>query len=163
MLALTMLDRSEEALAVARTWNPELLTEEPTVSDNNHDVAEGALFALARLGDKPGSDRLAAALRAHIDRDHGNESPGQVAVRMAIIAAAAGDSQRAVALFQNAVDEGWLGTAEWAWKLTESEYLGDAVSSPEVISLQAEIDTGMGEQREKVRQQLAELGAGARF
>jgi len=163
ILALTMLGRSDEALGVVRKWNPELLIEDPTVGNDNHDIANVMLFALASAGDKEQADRLAAALRAHMARDHGNESPAQTSSSLALIAAAAGDREQAVSLYESAVDEGWLGTAEWGWKLTESEYLGTAASTPEVIGIQARIDAEIEGQREKVRQQLAELGAGARF
>jgi hypothetical protein len=68
-----------------------------------------------------------------------------------------------VRMLQEAIDQGWLGTAEWGWKLTESEFLGETAASPEVVQLQARVDAALAEQRVKVQQQLTELGAGARF
>ena len=55
------------------------------------------------------------------------------------------------------------GAAEWGWKFTESEFLGEAAASREVAAIQARLDASIAAQRETVEQQLAELGAGARF
>jgi tetratricopeptide (TPR) repeat protein len=182
ILMLVMLDRTAEALDLAATWYPDLLTEDPVVTTNNHDVSTEVIFALARSGNKEKARRLLAAEDAHQATDHRDRTPAEAAVIMSVNAAAAGEHQRAISLLREGVDQGWLGSAEWGWaagehqraisllregvdqgwlgsaewgwKFTDSEYLGTASSSPEVIELQDRLD---------VQQQLAELGAGARF
>jgi TolB-like protein len=163
MLALTMLDRTGDALAIAEQWNPELLAAEPIVNNDNHGASSEVLFALSRSGNHEQARRLLAANQAHQARDHANDSPAQAAITLALSSAAAGDDQPAVRMLQEAIDQGWLGTAEWGWKLTESEFLGETAASPEVVQLQARVDAALAEQRVKVQQQLTELGAGARF
>ncbi|MDH4029435.1 MAG: tetratricopeptide repeat protein [Chromatiales bacterium] len=163
ILMLVMLDRTAEALDLAATWYPDLLTEDPVVTTNNHDVSTEVIFALARSGNKEKARRLLAAEDAHQATDHRDRTPAEAAVIMSVNAAAAGEHQRAISLLREGVDQGWLGSAEWGWKFTDSEYLGTASSSPEVIELQDRLDAALADQRQKVQQQLAELGAGARF
>ena len=163
ILALGMLDRADEALAIAEQWNPELLGLEPVVNEDNHDISIELLFVLTRAGDQDKAGRLLTAENAHQARDHATRPAAQTAVFLARNAAAVGDSLKAVGLLQEAVELGWLGTAEWGWKLTESEYLADAASSPEVVALQARLDAALAAQRDNVEQQLAELGVGVRF
>jgi tetratricopeptide (TPR) repeat protein len=163
ILALTMLNRTGDALAIAEQWNPELLSAEPIVNNDNHGASNEVLFALSRSGNHEQARRLLAAARAHQARDHANVSPAQTAITLALSSAAGGDDQPAVRMLDEAIDQGWLGTAEWGWKLIESEFLGEIATSPEVVQLQARVDMALAEQRVKVQQQLTELGAGARF
>jgi tetratricopeptide (TPR) repeat protein len=163
ILMLVMLDRTAEALDLAATWYPELLTGDPIVTTNNHDVSTEVIFALARAGESDKARRLLAAENAHQARDHADRTSAETAVITSVNAAAAGEHQRAISLLREGVDQGWLGSAEWGWKFTESEYLGDAASSPEVKAIQDQLDAAFADQRQKVQQQLAELGAGARF
>ncbi len=163
VFTLTMVGRAGEALALVEGWYPELLAAEPVVDTNNHDVSTETMFALNRAGMDEQLRRLQAAEAAHQKKDHANRPPAQNARTFASNAAAAGDAERAVQLWKEAVDQGWLGSAEWGWKLTESEYLGEAAASPEVAELQQRLDTALAAQRESVRQQLADLGPGVRF
>ncbi len=163
VFTLTMADRADEALALVEGWYPELLAAEPVVDASNHDLSTETMFALNRAGMHEQLRRLQAVEEAHQRRDHLNRPPAQNARVLAGNAAAAGDTEKAVRLLREAVDQGWLGTAEWGWKLTESEYLGAAASSPEVIELQKRLDTALAAQREAVRQQLVDLGPGVRF
>ncbi|UCC14709.1 MAG: tetratricopeptide repeat protein [Gammaproteobacteria bacterium] len=163
ILSLVMLDRTAEALDLAKTWYPDLLSEDPVVTTSNHAISTEVMFALARAGDRDKARRLLAAEEAHQATDHRDRTSAEAAVIMSVNAAAAGEHQRAISLLREGVDQGWLGSAEWSWKFTDSEYLGDAASSPEVRALQDRLDAAIADQRQKVRQQLAELGAGARF
>jgi TolB-like protein len=163
VFTLTMVDRADEALALVEGWYPELLAAEPVVDADNHDISTETMFALNRAGRHEQLRRLQAVEEAHRKKVHGNRPPAQNARAFAGNAAAAGDTEEAVRLWREAVDLGWLGTAEWGWKLTESEYLAEAASSPEVIELQQRLDAALAAQREAVRQQLADLGPGIRF
>lgn len=163
LFTLTMVGRAEEALSLVEEWYPELLAPEPAVNVNNHEVSTETMFALNRAGMGDKLRRLHAAEEAHQERDHGNRPPAQTASTLAFNAAAAGDTEKAMRLLRQAVDQGWLGSAEFGWKLIESEYLGEAASSPEVAELQDRLDTIFAAQRETVRQQLADLGPGVRF
>jgi len=163
VFTLTMVDRADEALDLVEGWYPELLATEPIVDTNNHDLSTETMFALNRAGRHEQLSRLQAVEEAHQKKDHANRPPAQTARAFAGNAAAAGDTEQAMWLWKEAIDQGWLGSAEWGWKLTESEYLGDAASSPEVAELQQRIDTALAAQREAVRQQLADLGPGVRF
>jgi TolB-like protein/lipopolysaccharide biosynthesis regulator YciM len=96
ILMLVMLDRTAEALDLAATWYPDLLTEDPVVTTNNHDVSTEVIFALARSGNKEKARRLLAAEDAHQATDHRDRTPAEAAVIMSVNAAAAGEHQRAI-------------------------------------------------------------------
>jgi len=163
VFALTMLDRTDEALEVVERWDPSLLSTEPVVDDDNHDVLDSLVFALAKAGNQDQVDRLRQAHAQHMARDHADDLPAQIAVNFAITAAAAGDYDDGIDKLRQAVDDGWLGAAEWGWKFTESESFGETAGSAEIARIQATIDAALSPQRDNVEQQLAELGVGVRF
>jgi len=165
LLTLSMLGRADEALALAQQWNPELLLADPVIDHQKQgpEVVGEVLFALRKAGNTSQAARLQAAMAQHEKLEHPDTLPAQANMTLALIAAAAGDTQEALLRLQQAVDQGWLGVAEWGWQFTESEFLGEAAASPEVAAIQARLDASIAAQRETVEQQLAALGAGARF
>ncbi len=165
LLTLAMLGRADQALALVEQWNPELLLADPVIDHQTQgpQVINEVLFALRKAGKESQAQRLVAASEQHERLEHSKQLPAQAAMNLALAAAAAGDPQKALFQLQQAVDQGWLGNAEWGWRFTESEFLGEAAASPEVAAIQARLDASLATQRESVEQQLAELGVGARF
>jgi TolB-like protein len=158
----TLAGQPESALPTLRSAYPQLFTS-PAVIDDDTDNGEElcAIRGLLATGDREQAETLAAAGRRHAEEQVTGEA--NRSIYLARLTMALGEEDEAIALLERGVDQGWLGSFDWALSLREDWLWSDVADRPEVVAIAERIDAGLAAQRAAVVAQLEDRGVGVRF
>jgi hypothetical protein len=158
----TLAGQPESALPTLRSAYPQLFTS-PAVIDDDTDNGEAlcTIRGLLATGDREQAETLAAAGRRHAEEQVTGEA--NRSIYLARLTMALGEEDEAIALLERGVDQGWLGSFDWALSLREDWLWADVADRPEVVAIAERIDAGLAAQRAAVVAQLEDRGVGVRF